>query len=192
MNRRILVLGAGLLGTLAWSAWLFMNGKPDSAADVVQVAARPTTSSARAAASPSAPLSAPQSASLSASAPIALAATANPSMSSNADALARQPNPPARVRNLFSDYSFEAPRPKAPPPPPPRAPPLPFAYAGRLVIDGQTTYLLEHGDAPLVKIVVGASDGAFQLVEADAQQLIFLHGPTGDRVPLHFASAKAH
>ena len=83
-------------------------------------------------------------------------------------------------------------RPPAPPPvaapaPVPHAPGLPFAFAGRLIIGDQTTFLFLQSGASL-EARVGSSVGDFQLVEASQDQLVFLHGPTGDRVPLSIAS----
>lgn len=174
MNRRKLILGVGLLGSLAWSAWLFTGVGNDENAEIVQAAVRPPGAPGRP----------------TAGAPVV--ALGSPASALTSDEPVRRPGPPARPRNLFGEYSFEPPKPKAPPPERPHAPALPFSYSGRLVIDGQTTYLLARGDAPLMNLVVGASAGDFQLVGADAQQLVFLHGPTGDRVPLRFATAKAH
>ncbi len=86
--------------------------------------------------------------------------------------------PPA---NLFS-----APR-RAPPkqdvasaaaPPPPSAPPLPFTYGGRLVVDGETAWLLV--DAGRTQIVrAGDTLGEFTLRTASDSALSFVHLPTG-------------
>lgn len=66
------------------------------------------------------------------------------------------------------------------------APPLPFVLAGRMEIDGQVSYLLMEG--PRTHIApVGSHLGAFTLAEAGDEQLVFVHEPTGIKVPLRFA-----
>jgi hypothetical protein len=103
--------------------------------------------------------------------------------------LAPRPGPPAAITNLFGAYSYQAPSAvaAAPAPPRPHAPPLPFIYTGHLEIDGQDTYLFLQGDAP-ISATVGTVIGEFTLVEARGQTLVFLHGPSGERVPLSIAA----
>jgi hypothetical protein len=169
MTRRSLLLAAGLLVSLAWSAWLLVQGGDDG---VVQATARAASRT-----------SLPREAGATRLA-LANPAPARPAPLAELDADER-PAPPQHARNLFAEYSYEPPKPKAvaPPPEPPHAPPLPWTYAGRLEIDGRTSYLL---DAPgkTLALAVGEADADFQLLEASGQQLTFLHGPTGLRVPL--------
>jgi len=100
-----------------------------------------------------------------------------------------RPPAPEHFGNLFVAYDYKppAPPPVAAPAPVPHAPGLPFAFAGRLIIGDQTTFLFLQSGASL-EARVGSSVGDFQLVEASQDQLVFLHGPTGDRVPLSIAS----
>lgn len=193
MTRRNLVLGLSLLVSLAWSAWLLVA---DDGADtgVVQAVARHD-------AAPVAPAASSRDAAREVDRGIAAARReAGPvAMASLAPApdgadprgagrvLDERPAAPAHPRNLFAEYSYEAPRPKVVVvPEKPHAPPLPFTYSGRLVIGATTTYLLMRGDTP-VNLTVGADAGDFTLVEADPQRLVFVHEPTGERVALSLA-----
>jgi hypothetical protein len=161
VSGRRLILGLGLLAAAGWSAWAVTRGEDDAGADVVLAVRR-------------------------ASPVPAAAALATPSATGSASwEPPRRPPAPATMRNLFGNYSYAAARPVlAPPPPePPHAPPLPFAFSGRMNIDGQATYILLRGDAP-IEVALGADVGDFKLVEATADRLLFLHGPTGERVAL--------
>jgi hypothetical protein len=211
LSRRNVVLGALLAATLAVSAWTLLNGPDDT---VVEPVARPgkvsgasTAASTGAAAnvSPDAAADAAANASSGKSAGTAPAtsgraasggapastearragAGASPAPSAGPWSLAPRPGPPAAITNLFGAYSYQAPSPVAATAaaPRPHAPPLPFTYTGRLEIDGQDTYLFMQGDAPITA-TVGTVIGEFTLVEARGQNLVFLHGPSGERVPL--------
>jgi hypothetical protein len=89
---------------------------------------------------------------------------------------------PPRPRELFAAYSWQAPA--APrtvtvaPPARPTAPPLPFVYAGRLVVAGKTTYLLVEG-VRLHMAETGTPVGEFTLTAANPGALVFTHRPTG-------------
>ena len=56
--------------------------------------------------------------------------------------------------------------------------PLPFTYAGRLEIDGKSTYLLLQGERTLW-VAVGGSAGDFMLTSVGPDGLLFTHQPTG-------------
>jgi hypothetical protein len=178
VNRRHAVLGAALAIALGWSAWALT----DDGAEVVGATAR---APARAGAD------GPRQ--LAALAPSLPNGTAPPAVTPPDDdlELASRPAPPRHLRNLFGEYSYEAPKPKveAPPAETPHAPPLPLTYAGRLVVDGQTSYLFNDGDNGTVVLALGADAGPFKLVEANGGQLVFLHGPTGDRVQVSIPEA---
>jgi len=106
-----------------------------------------------------------------------------------ADAPAR-PAAPAHPGNLFAAYTYEPPKPPvvAPPPEPPHAPPLPLTYAGRLVVGAKTTYLLMRGEET-IGMAMGDEIEGFRLVEANSKNLVFLHLPTGQRMPLRMIKA---
>lgn len=100
-----------------------------------------------------------------------------------------RPQAPTKPHNAFGAYTYAPPRPApvAVAPEPPHAPPLPFAYTGRLVVDGRATYLLLQSGTP-ISVTVGADVGEFKLVEAGPDRLVFLHGPTGQQVAMSLAS----
>jgi hypothetical protein len=178
MNRRQLVIGLALLGSAAWSAWVVSR---DASDEVVQA----TTRASGGAHGTEAPRTAGVAPSLALSAPPSAAGAA-------ALEFAARPVAPEHPRNLFGEYSYEPPKPKvaAPPPEPPQAPPLPMQYMGRLVVDGRTTYLLGDNRTSL-RLALGEATGAYRLVDADDQNLWFLHGPTGQRVSVRIPPIKA-
>jgi hypothetical protein len=81
-------------------------------------------------------------------------------------------------RDLFATYSWQPPPPPPPAPPPPQAPPLPFAYGGRIEIDGKQVYLLLQG-VRTYRVVIGDAVGEFVLKSSGPDELVFLHQPTG-------------
>lgn len=174
MNRRNLVLGAMLAGALALSAWTLLT--PQDA--VVEPVARPAPGS------DSKAIGIAGAAGPNASAAPSPRPAAQPTLAGTT-----QPAP-AAAHNLFSAYSYK------PAPPPPvetatvvaHAPPLPFVYGGRLDVEGHTTYLLLRGDAP-VRATVGTPIGDFTLVEVSAASMVFVHGPTGERVTMPITTA---
>lgn len=179
MNRRPLLLGLALAVAAAWSAWIVAGDD----GQVVAAAARPAKTATSAT---------PRE--LASNAPTLPGTAARPAPGVDEQfQLERRPAAPSHPRNLFGQYSYEAPKPKLAPTPPeaPHAPPLPFTYVGRIVIGGQTTYLLNEGSEPRA-LVVGANAGEFKLVQADPQRLTFLHEPTGQRVSLSLANAASH
>ncbi len=181
MNRRNLVLGVALLVTLGLSAWTLVAPQPD---DVVQARAQPAAEARSPAKAPPGRLGPASHAGESESRYAAVLPSAALALE-----LPQRPQAPAQPHNLFGAYSYQPPPPKvvAAPPPPPQAPPLPYRFAGRLLVDGTATYFLMKGDEP-VGVTLGAKIGDFQLVQADPRQLIFEHGPTGQRVTISIAS----
>lgn len=172
MKPRTLILALALLGSIGWSAWILITPQ-----DEVVLATNPAARSqigVRRSAQLQTRLSAP---------------TAHDVMSAPSLSWSVRPQAPAKPHNVFSAYTYEAPRPApvAAAPVPPRAPSLPFAYSGRLVIDGRATYLLLQSGTP-ISVTVGADIGDFKLVEAEADRLVFLHGPTGQQVAMSLAS----
>jgi hypothetical protein len=173
MNRRR-VLGVALAATVALVLWTRIA--PDDAGDAPPAAARDMreTRGASGASVGSVP---------AARAPLRLAdRTATAAEPVDRALVLPQRSPPAggAPANLFS-----APR-RAPPPqavaaaapPPPVAPPLPFTYGGRLVVDGETAWLLV--DAGRTQIVrTGDTLGEFTLRTASDSALGFVHLPTG-------------
>jgi len=169
MNRRNLVLGFGLLVSVALSAWTLVSGEEDTVQPVVRHAEAPHG----------------RPASGQGSVP-ARDQPSGPAVLT----LPQRALPDASPQNAFGAYNYQPP--PAPRPvvvaPAPHAPPFPYLFTGRLIIDGRTRYLFLQGDTPL-ELSVGSSVGEFTLVEASPDLLVFLHGPTGDRVPLSIASA---
>ena len=106
--------------------------------------------------------------------------------------------PPARpevrraVVDVFAAYGWQPPPPPPAPvvPTKPSAPPLPFVYAGRVIANGQTQYLLlEQGR--LHSVAAGAELGDYTFESASDAQLSFLHRPTGERQTLALAPTSA-
>jgi hypothetical protein len=172
MNRRSLLLGGGLLVTIALTAWTLAT---DDNAEVVQASARPGARAGGATIKP-------------APATATVAGAASPPASASLDA---RSSAPEKIHNVFGEYSYQpAPRPVlAQAAPAPHAPPLPFVFSGRLMIPGRATiYLLTENNAP-VEVHLGSDLAGFKLVEESPQQLVFLHAATGDRVSMSIASA---
>lgn len=104
-----------------------------------------------------------------------------------------QPPVTAPDTDLFAGHSWRrpepqpppAPPPPAPPPPAPVAPPLPFAYVGRLAEEGQETlYYLEHG-AQVLTVKAGATIGSdYRLIGRGAGGLEFHYLPLDERQTL--------
>jgi hypothetical protein len=165
LTRRNVVLGLLLLGTLAVSAWTLLDRSNDA---VVEPVVRPARTSAAGAAVHGAP----------------------PPAGTTELRLLQRPGAPAAPVDLFGAYSYQPPAatPGATPAQKPHAPPLPFTYTGHLEIDGQSTYLFLQADVP-VGITVGSAIGDFTLVQAVGQTLVFLHGPTGERVSMPTGAA---
>ena len=171
MKPRQLILALGLLGSLGWSAWLLIT-PPDGIVLATSPGARSQKSTHR-----------DEPTQIRARAPALRGAMPVPGFD-----WASRPQVLTTPHNVFGAYSYQAPRPApvAVAPEPPHAPPLPFSYSGRLVIDGRATYLLLQSGTP-ISVTVGADVGDFKLVEAEADRLVFLHGPTGQQVAMSLA-----
>jgi hypothetical protein len=81
----------------------------------------------------------------------------------------------------FRAQSWEPPveqrvRRAAPPPPPPQAPPIPFAYMGKLVDDGTTTVFLARADRNYVVRAGDTIDGTYRIekIGDEAVELVYL------------------
>ncbi|HXX12815.1 MAG TPA: hypothetical protein VEK05_14965 [Burkholderiales bacterium] len=72
----------------------------------------------------------------------------------------------------------------APPPPPPQAPPLPFAYVGRLVEDHDTTVFLAQGERNLVVKPGETIDNTYKLEEVGERALVITYLPLSQRQTL--------
>lgn len=99
------------------------------------------------------------------------------------EAAAARPAPDRPAVNLFPAYSWQPPPPPPAPPARPAPPPLPFTFAGRLIDQDSTAYLLAEG-VRIHEVVVGGEVGDYTLESASAEQLSFLHRPTGEHLPL--------
>jgi len=195
MSRRHLILTIALLAAMGLSAWALWGDNDE----LVQANVRPAPKAARKVVA-----AVPGPGDVSVPNPTEKAPADNTSGRNNSAVNTKTPAPassPAQdsgaAANVFAAYNYKPkPNPAAvaaaaaaalQPPPAPRAPPLPFAFTGRLIINGETTYLLLQGDAPL-EVRVGSNVGDFKLVEAGLDRLVFQHGPTGDRVPMAIAA----
>jgi len=71
-----------------------------------------------------------------------------------------------------------------PPPPPPQAPPLPFAYVGRLVEDRDTTVFLASGERNLIVKPGEVIDNLYKLEEVGERALVLTYLPLSQRQSL--------
>jgi len=67
--------------------------------------------------------------------------------------------------------------PLLPPPPPPQAPPLPFAYVGKLIDASTTVVFLTKGDRNYVVRVDDTIDGAYRVDEISERAMTFTYLP---------------
>ncbi|MEW6120845.1 MAG: hypothetical protein AB1593_12235 [Pseudomonadota bacterium] len=153
--RRRLVLFALLAGALGWSAWLALN-EPVEEAESIELAKpdRPAEQAGQAATK------------------LAASDSAGPDGPRLAQAEA----------DLFPEQTWYVPPPPPPPPPyvpppPPQAPALPFAYMGRWLEGGETTWYLTRGSLPLAVRTGQVLDGVWRLEEARAGMLNFTYLP---------------
>ena len=72
----------------------------------------------------------------------------------------------------------------APPPPPPQAPPLPFAYIGRLAEDRDITVFLAMGERNLVVKPGDVIDNTYKLEEVSDSALVLTYLPLSQRQTL--------
>jgi hypothetical protein len=96
----------------------------------------------------------------------------------------------------FQARSWEPPLPvarRALPPSPPQAPPLPFAYLGKLVDGGQTTVFLATPDRNYIVRAGDTLDGRYRVekIEEDRLALTYLPLDTQQTLPLGAAPAPA-
>jgi hypothetical protein len=74
--------------------------------------------------------------------------------------------------------------PAAPPPPPPQAPPLPFAYIGRLAEDRDITVFLAMGERNLVVKPGEVIDNTYKLEEVSDSAVVLTYLPLSQRQTL--------
>lgn len=94
--------------------------------------------------------------------------------------------------DLFAARSWEAlareeARRNAPPPPPPpkpQAPPLPFAYMGKLVEDGRVTVFLTNGERNWIVRAGDTVEGAYRVDAIEEQAVALTYLPLGIRQTL--------
>lgn len=155
-ERRRVLLFALLAGALGWSGWLALVEPADDTAPFVEVAEPRVTKSARSAVAPAAPPA------LTTTEPrVRLASTRT---------------------NLFPEQTWFVPPPPPPPPPyvpppPPQAPALPYAYMGRWLEGGETTWYLTRGGVPLAVRAGQVLDGSWRLDAVRAGALDFTYLP---------------
>lgn len=153
--RRRVLLFALLAGAVGWSAWLALN-EPAEDGDAIELA-KPET--------PATPKPAPAPA----------VASARPA-----------PEPAIRLAqanvDLFPEQTWYVPPPPPPPPPyvpppPPQAPALPYAYMGRWLEGGETTWYLVRGTLPVSVRAGQVLDGVWRLETVRAGMLDFTYLP---------------
>ncbi len=152
--RRRSLLFALLAGAVGWSGWLALNEPADETL-VAEPAkpVKPVAAYARSAETPPPPSAASPSVRL---------------------ALSRA--------NLFPEQTWYVPPPPPPPPPyipppPPQAPPLPYAYMGRWLDAGETTWYLVRGSLPVSVRAGQVLDGVWRLDQVAAGTLNFTYLP---------------
>jgi len=153
--RRRSLLFVLLAGVLGWSAWLALN-EPAGEAETIELV-RPDRPVERA----------PEIVSQPAQAVVA-------DLSGPRLALAKA--------DLFPEQTWHIPPPPPPPapivpPPPPQAPALPFAYMGRWLEGGETTWYLTRGNVPLAVRPGEVLDGVWRLEAPGADTLNFTYLP---------------
>lgn len=80
--------------------------------------------------------------------------------------------------------------PPPPPPPPPQAPPLPFAYMGKLVEDDRTTVFLTRADEHFIVRAGDTIQGAYRVDAIGERSMSMTYLPLGQRQELAFPSEK--
>jgi len=90
-----------------------------------------------------------------------------------------QAQPLPEAPDAFQPRSWQppAPPPKSAPAAKPVAPPLPFAYLGRIEEDGATTIYLRRGEDVVLAQPHKAIDSTYRLDEVSANRLVFTHVP---------------
>jgi hypothetical protein len=77
------------------------------------------------------------------------------------------------------------------PPPPPTAPPLPFAYMGRLLSDNQQKVFLTAGERNLIVREGDTVDSIYRVEKLSEAGVTFLHLPTGIRQELPISAGES-
>jgi hypothetical protein len=83
-----------------------------------------------------------------------------------------------------------APPPPPPPPPPPQAPPLPFAYMGKLIEDGRIVVFLTQGDRNHIVRLGDTIDGTYRVDAVTEQHLSLTYLPLKQKQELAFGGAQ--
>lgn len=114
----------------------------------------------------------------------------NPPASIELDKLKRS-EPAAPAGDLFRSRSWEKPvRPsKAPPPPPappPQAPPLPYAYLGRLIEGDETTVFLSRQNRNYLARAGETLDGLYRVESIEESRMVLTYLPLGAQQVLPF------
>lgn len=161
-TRRRALLGTALVLSLAATGWL--GAEEHGSADVAEaVAARPRDT-----------------------APADAGARASQAAELRLDPTQR-PAGAEPARDLFAATSWraqEAPA-KALPPPPPSAPPLPFAYLGKMNYDGAVTVFLSHQDRNLAVREGEVIDGSWRVDSIKGALLTLTYLPLDTRETMH-------
>lgn len=92
--------------------------------------------------------------------------------------------------NAFATHSWLPPVPKAkpaPPPPPPRAPPLPFAYLGKMQDGGAVTAFVSQGGRNHV-LHSGDTLPQYKVESISPTEITFVYLPLGEKQRLTFGS----
>ncbi len=110
--------------------------------------------------------------------------------SASAGAAVNSPRIHPTRANPFAAHSWLPPVPKAkapPPPPPPRAPPLPFAYLGKMQDGAAVTVFVSQGGRNLV-LHSGDTLPNYQVEGISASAITFVYVPLGEKQRLTFGS----
>ena len=96
---------------------------------------------------------------------------------------------PFQARSWAPPPDAEAPRRRLPPPPP-QAPPLPFAYMGKLVEDATTTVFLSRQDRNYVVRAGDTIDGTYRVERVGDDGLVVTYLPLKIQQTLPFGEAR--
>lgn len=192
VQRSHLVLGAAFVLTLAASVFdlPWQHGGDADGQGTAAATDAAERRAARSAAGNSAAAQAPTSG--AASRPLhGLSAAAGHAV--NSDASGTQPGT-ARMHhskaNAFATHSWLPPVPKAkpaPPPPPPRAPPLPFAYLGKMQDGAAVTAFVSQGGRNHV-LHSGDTLPQYKVESISPTEITFVYLPLGEKQRLTFGS----
>lgn len=164
-RQRWLILGGALLLTLAAVGWLSADG--GSSPEVVEPAG-PQEQGGRK--------------------PAVRESLGEELAAPDADGLKRA-LPEGEARNIFGKQTwFVAPPPPAPSKPAP--PPLPFAYLGKMLDDGQATVFLTHQDRNLAVRTGDVINGTYRVDEINPPTMTFTYLPLNMPQQLEIGRAK--